>query len=76
MPGVGSEYRIVVERPDELDVLTLEVEADDHGMAAVVAESVKLAIGLSPQRHGLPAREPAHHGVQVAARDRPPRLSP
>ncbi len=49
VPGVGSEYRIVVERPDELDVLLLEVEADDHGMAAVVAESVKLAIGLSPQ---------------------------
>ncbi len=49
VPGVGSEYRIVVERPDELDVLLLEVEADDHGVAAVVADSVKLAIGLSPQ---------------------------
>jgi phenylacetate-CoA ligase len=48
VPGVGSEYRIVVERPDELDVLSLEVEADDGAAAAAVAESVKLAIGLSP----------------------------
>ena len=49
VPGVGSEYRIVVERPDELDVLLLEVEAEDEAAAAVVAESVKLAIGLSPK---------------------------
>jgi phenylacetate-coenzyme A ligase PaaK-like adenylate-forming protein len=47
VPGTGAEYRIVVERPDELDRLVLEVEADDSGAAAAVRESVKLAVGLS-----------------------------
>jgi phenylacetate-CoA ligase len=48
VPGVGSEYRIVVERPEELDVLVLEVEAEDAAAAAAVAESVRLAVGLTP----------------------------
>lgn len=46
--GVGSEYRIVVERPEELDVLVLEVEAEDAGVAASVGDQVRLATGLTP----------------------------
>jgi phenylacetate-CoA ligase len=49
VPGVGSEYRIVVERPQELDLLVLEIEAADASAAPAVAESVRLAIGLTPR---------------------------
>ena len=49
VPGVGSEYRIVVERPDELDQLSLEIEGADDSVAAAVAESVRLSIGLTPK---------------------------
>jgi phenylacetate-CoA ligase len=48
VPGVGPEYRIVVERPDELDVLTVEVEALAEGVAAEVRDRVKAATGVSP----------------------------
>lgn len=47
--GVGHEYRIVVERPRELDVLTVEVEASHPGVAACVRENVKLLAGVSPR---------------------------
>jgi phenylacetate-CoA ligase len=85
VPGVGSEYRIVVERPDELDVLSVEVEADDGAAAAAVAESVKLAIGLSPHvivsppgslpttefksRRVTDRREPAFQAITPTRRD-------
>jgi phenylacetate-CoA ligase len=46
--GVGSEYRIVLERPEELDVLRLEIEADDEAVAGEVRERVKAAVGVSP----------------------------
>jgi phenylacetate-CoA ligase len=46
--GVGSEYRLVVERPAELDLLTIEVEADDPTVAADVADRVQRTIGLRP----------------------------
>lgn len=50
VPGVGSEYRIVVERPDELDVLTLEIESVDGDAAiAAVRDRVKTATGITPQ---------------------------
>jgi phenylacetate-CoA ligase len=49
VPGVGSEYRIVVERPGELDMLVLEIEASDDSISAAVAERVRLSIGLTPQ---------------------------
>ena len=49
VPGVGSEYRIVLERPDELDVMRLEIEADDNAAAADhVREEVKRATGITP----------------------------
>src|SRR5262245_28396890 len=48
VPGVGGEYRIVVERPDELDVLTVEVEAADSAAADAVRERVRTAVGVSP----------------------------
>jgi phenylacetate-CoA ligase len=48
VPGVGSEYRIVLERPEELDVLTLRIEADDDGASALVRDSVKRATGITP----------------------------
>src|SRR5262249_23139986 len=49
VPGIGSEYRIVLERRDELDVLRLEIEADDVAAAAdLVREEVKRAIGITP----------------------------
>jgi len=54
VPGVGSEYRIVVERPEELDVLTLRVEAADSGASALVRDSVKLATGITPVVEVLP----------------------
>jgi phenylacetate-CoA ligase len=49
VPGVGSEYRIVVERPGELDVLMLEIEAADDSVSAAVAERVRLSTGLTPK---------------------------
>ena len=48
VPGVGAEYRIVIERPQELDVLTLEVESGEPEAADAVRESVRIATGLSP----------------------------
>ena len=49
VPGLGDEYRIVVERPRELDVLTIEIEAEDSALAEVVRERVRVAIGLAPR---------------------------
>jgi phenylacetate-CoA ligase len=49
VPGVGPEYRIVIERPDELDVLTLEIESDDRGVAAPVRDRVRAACGVTPE---------------------------
>jgi phenylacetate-CoA ligase len=46
--GVGHEYRIAVDRPAELDVLTLEVEGDDPRLSAAVQEAVKQATGITP----------------------------
>ena len=46
--GVGSEYRIVVERPDELDVFRLEIESTDESVAPAVRDRVKSAVGVSP----------------------------
>ncbi|MFQ5426884.1 MAG: phenylacetate--CoA ligase family protein, partial [Gaiellales bacterium] len=47
--GVGPEYRIVVERPAELDVFLLEIESDDEAAGMQVLNSVKTATGLTPQ---------------------------
>jgi phenylacetate-CoA ligase len=49
VPGVGSEYRIVIERPEELDVFSLEIESDDPNTAAAVRERVKLTTGIAPK---------------------------
>ena len=46
--GVGSEYRIVLERPEELDVLILRIEAADPGASDLVRDSVKRATGITP----------------------------
>src|SRR5947209_3013488 len=48
VPGVGSEYRIVIDRPKELDDLIVEVEAADHSLAASVMERVKATAGITP----------------------------
>lgn len=47
--GVGSEYRIVVERPDELDVLTIEIESERENVAGEVRDAVKLATGVAAE---------------------------
>jgi phenylacetate-CoA ligase len=47
--GVGPEYRIVVERPGELDVLTVEIESDDLAVEAAVRDRVKAASGVTPR---------------------------
>jgi phenylacetate-CoA ligase len=46
--GLGSEYRIVVERPRELDVLAVEIEAENDASARAVREQVKAAVGIAP----------------------------
>jgi phenylacetate-CoA ligase len=46
--GVGSEYRIVLDRPRELDVMTLLIEAADETAAARVTDAVKRATGVTP----------------------------
>lgn len=46
--GLGSEFRIVVERPAELDVLILEVESESPSVGEVVRRNVQQAIGLNP----------------------------
>jgi phenylacetate-CoA ligase len=48
VPGLGAEYRVVVDRPDELDILRLEIESDDPQVAAEVSRHVKQVIGLTP----------------------------
>jgi phenylacetate-CoA ligase len=48
VPGIGSEYRIVVDRPNELDDLILEIEAADSSLAASVRERVKATAGITP----------------------------
>ena len=48
IPGIGSEYRIVVERPEELDNLILEVESTDAGIGVRVRDLVKSSAGVSP----------------------------
>ncbi len=48
VPGVGPEYRIVIERPAELDVFRLEIECADDNVAAEVHDRVKSAAGVSP----------------------------
>ena len=47
--GVGPEYRIVIERPAELDVFRLEIESADTGVATAVRDRVKSAAGVSPE---------------------------
>ena len=47
--GVGPEYRIVLERPEELDVLTLEIESEEPTVAQTVREQVKVAVGVTPR---------------------------
>ena len=47
--GVGPEYRIVLERPEELDVLTLEIESEEPTAAQTVREQVKVAVGVTPK---------------------------
>jgi phenylacetate-CoA ligase len=49
VPGVGPEYRIVVDRPAELDVLTVEVESHDLAVELAVRDRVKAACGVTPQ---------------------------
>jgi phenylacetate-CoA ligase len=48
VPGVGPEYRLVVERPSELDAFLLEIESHDTATADLVQNSVKTATGLTP----------------------------
>jgi phenylacetate-CoA ligase len=48
IPGVGSEYRIVVERPLDLDDLVVEVEVEDGALLTVVRDRVRAASGLTP----------------------------
>ena len=48
VPGIGPEYRIVVDRPQELDDLIVEVEAADPSLAASVRERVKASAGITP----------------------------
>jgi phenylacetate-CoA ligase len=48
VPGIGSEYRIVVDRPQELDDLIVEVEAADPSLAASVRGRVKASAGITP----------------------------
>jgi phenylacetate-CoA ligase len=50
VPEVGPEYRIVVERPDELDVLIVEVESarGEQEVEEEVRERVRLAAGVAP----------------------------
>jgi phenylacetate-CoA ligase len=48
VPGVGPEYRIVVERPEELDLFRLEIESQDPTVVDAVREQVKRATGLVP----------------------------
>jgi phenylacetate-CoA ligase len=48
VPGVGSEYRIVIERPEELDVLRLEIEASSALAGNAVRDAVRLKTGLAP----------------------------
>jgi phenylacetate-CoA ligase len=48
VPGIGSEYRIVVDRPEELDDLIVEVEAADSSLAVRVREKVKATAGITP----------------------------
>ena len=47
--GVGPEYRILLERPEELDVLTLEIESEEPMAAQTVREQVKIAVGVTPR---------------------------
>jgi phenylacetate-CoA ligase len=54
VPGVGSEYRIVLDRPQELDVLTLQIEAADELAGASVCDAVKRATGVTPVVEVLP----------------------
>jgi phenylacetate-CoA ligase len=46
--GVGNEYRIVIDRPDQLDVLNVEVEGEDPRLTAAIRDAVKLATGITP----------------------------
>ena len=47
--GVGPEYRIVIERPAELDVFRLEIEALADDVAGTVRDRVKSAVGVGPE---------------------------
>jgi phenylacetate-CoA ligase len=46
--GVGHEYRVVIDRPDQLDVLNVEVEGEDQRLAVAIRDAVKLATGITP----------------------------
>jgi phenylacetate-CoA ligase len=48
VPGIGSEYRIVVDRPEALDDLIVEVEAADSSLAVHVQEKVRATAGITP----------------------------
>lgn len=48
VPGVGPEYRIVIERPGELDVFRLEIESTEASVADAVRDRVKSAAGVGP----------------------------
>jgi phenylacetate-CoA ligase len=46
--GLDAEYRIVVGRPRELDVLAGEVEGADVTLAPELSEQVRAAVGIAP----------------------------
>ena len=71
VPGVGSEYRIVVERPHELDALIVEVEAADPSLAARVREQRERDRWDHARRQGSSPEHAPDHGVQVDPRHRP-----
>jgi len=74
LPGIAPHYQLVVERHGAMDVLTIEVEADDPGAAERVGHHVKSMVGVSAAVKVLkPGEVPRSQGKAVRVRDLRPK---
>ncbi|HEU4350415.1 MAG TPA: phenylacetate--CoA ligase [Burkholderiales bacterium] len=74
LPGIAPHYQLVVERHGSLDVLTIEVEADDPGAAERVGHHIKSMVGVTAAVKVMkPGEVPRSQGKAVRVRDLRPK---
>ena len=64
IPGVGSNYQIIIEETDGVRDVTVNVEAEPHVTGYMVEKALKEALGFQSQGRCLPDRRAAPAGRQ------------